>query len=315
MNTLTAIKRETFPMTSVEDWLKLRAKDVTSTEVSALFGLSPYVTPFELWHRKKSAEVVEIQPNERMKWGTRLQDSIAAGIAEDQKWNVLKRDSYERLPDQRLGASFDFTIIGGVAGDGLLEIKNVDPLVVRDEWVIEGDDVEAPPHVEMQVQHQLLVSGLQYAYIGALVGGNHAVLIRREPIPSIIESIIAKTEEFWESIAAGREPKPDFSRDSDFITKLYKNVRPGSVVDVSADPQIAALAEAYGEAGAAIKEQEAIRKGIKAKLLMKIGDSEKAKGTGFTISASTVAPAPVAAYTRASYRDFRVSFKTGKKED
>ncbi len=315
MDAIASVKRESFPMTSVKEWLELRTKDITSTEIAALFGLSPYLTPFELWHRKKAGEVVQIEPNERMKWGTRLQDSIAAGIAEDQKWNVLKRDNYERLPEQRLGSSFDFTIVGGVSGDGLLEIKNVDPRVVRDEWVIEGDDVEAPPHVEMQVQHQLLVSGLQYAYIGALVGGNHAVLIRREPIRNILESIIAKTEEFWESIDANKAPKPDFSKDSEFIAKLYQSVRPGSVIDVSGDTQIAALAEAYGEEGAAMKEHDAKRKEIKAKLLMKIGDAEKAKGNGFTISASAIKETDVKAFTRAAYRDFRVTFKMGKKED
>ena len=308
---IATIKRESIACSSTEDWLKLRAHDITSTEVPALFGLSPYVTPFELWHRKRSGNVVEIEQNERMKWGTRLQDSIALGIAEDQKWKVSRRAQYGRLPELRLGASFDFTIHDD-AGDGLLEIKNVDPLVLRDEWVVEDEEVEAPAHIEMQVQHQLLVSGLPYAYIGALIGGNRSVLIRREPAAGIFDSILERAEGFWKSIDQGNEPKPDFSRDADFITKLYRAVRPGSVVDVTKDAEAAALVAKYKASMAARDAAETMRKEHKARLLMKIGDAEKATGEGWSISASAIKSTRVEAYDRAAYRDFRVNFKKSK---
>lgn len=74
--------------TDKQEWLKKRLDDITSTEVSALFGLSPYSTEFELWHRKKSREVVELASNERMVWGSRLESAIAGGIASDQGWEV-----------------------------------------------------------------------------------------------------------------------------------------------------------------------------------------------------------------------------------
>ncbi|MGH9462453.1 MAG: YqaJ viral recombinase family protein [Vicinamibacteria bacterium] len=308
-------KRESLTPASVEDFHRLRARDVTSTEVAALFGLSPYVTPFELWHRKRAGDVAEIESNDRMKWGTRLQDSIAAGLAEDQGWTVRRRPQYERLPDRRLGASFDFTIVGGPQGDGLLEVKNVDSLVLRDEWIVEEDSVEAPPHIEMQVQHQLLVSGLPYAYIGALVGGNRAVLIRREPAPEIVANILVRAEDFWQSVETGKEPKPDFSRDSAFIAKLYRDVKPGRVIDVAEDAEIAELVATYKASKTARDEHEAKRGEVKARLLMKIGDAEKAIGNGWSISAGAVKASRVEAYDRAAYRDFRVNSKKPKKED
>ena len=303
---------EIFKTTSTEEWQRLRSRDITSTESAALFGLSPYVTPFELWHRKRAGEIVELEPNERMKWGTRLQDPIAAGIAEDQGWKIQRRAQYERLPDRRLGASFDFTITGGDGGDGLLEIKNVDPLILRDEWVVDDDEIEAPPHIEMQVQHQLLVSGLPYAYIGALVGGNRTFLIRREPAPGIHESILAKAADFWKSVDAGAAPKPDFARDADFIAKLYRTVKPGRVIDVAGDEEIDDLVGNYRQCREAIEEHEAHKKEIKARLLTKIGDAEKALGKGFSISAGAVKSTRVEAYDRAGYRDFRVTVKKSK---
>jgi predicted phage-related endonuclease len=62
---------------SQDHWLQLRTQDVTSTESAALFGMSPYVTQFELWHRKKSGEQPEFKTNERMRWGNRLEAAIA----------------------------------------------------------------------------------------------------------------------------------------------------------------------------------------------------------------------------------------------
>ena len=301
--------RESIAGSSREDWLKLRTKDITSTEISALFGLSPYLTPFELWHRKKAGDVVDFEPSERMKWGTRLQDAIAAGLAEDKKWKVQKREQYERLPDKKLGASYDFTVDAGDEGQGLLEIKNVDPSVVRNEWVIDGDDVEAPPHIEMQVQHQLLVSGLPFAYIGALIGGNRGVLIRRAPADGILVSILEKTEKFWKSIEANEPPKPDFTKDAEFLRSLYQTVNPGKVVDLENDEELTDLAMHYQQCQAALAEHEAHRKEIQARIFQKIGDAEKAKGKGFSVSAGTVKETRVEAYDRAAYRGFRVNWK------
>ena len=301
--------RESIAGSSREDWLKLRTKDITSTEISALFGLSPYLTPFELWHRKKAGDVVDFEPSERMKWGTRLQDAIAAGLAEDKKWKVQKREQYERLPDKKLGASYDFTVDAGDEGQGLLEIKNVDPSVVRNEWVIDGDDVEAPPHIEMQVQHQLLVSGLPFAYIGALIGGNRGVLIRRAPADGILVSILEKTEKFWKSIDANEPPTPDFTKDAEFLRSLYQTVHPGKVVDLERDNEFTVLAEEYKAVSKKFSDAEAQKKSIQAQMFAKIGDAEKAKGNGFSVSAGPVKATVVEAYERAAYRGFRVNWK------
>ena len=72
---------ETINPTDKKHWLECRTKDITSTEIAGLFGFSPYTTEFEIWHTKKAGTIVEIAGNERMKWGTALQDAIAAEIA------------------------------------------------------------------------------------------------------------------------------------------------------------------------------------------------------------------------------------------
>lgn len=309
MGALTVAKESVIPATR-EEWLGLRTRDITSTECAALFGISPYITLFELWHRKRDGSVVEIQASDRMKWGTRLQDSIALGLGEDHGLTVAKRPQYERLPDLRLGASYDFTVMGP-AGDeeAILEVKNVDRYVAAEGWLTEGDDVEAPPHIELQVQHQLLVSGLRYAYIGALVGGNRAVLIRRERAEDVIAGIKAKAAEFWASIAAGKAPEPDFERDAAYIKSLYQTVRPGTVLDATSDAELATLAAQYKDAKASVDAAAKAVEGIKAQMLTRIGDAEKVLGIGWSISAGIVKGAHIEAHDRPAYRAIRVNLK------
>lgn len=296
--------RETIFPKNEQEWLELRLHDITSTEISALYGLSPYATEFELYHQKRNKQIVEFDIGERGKWGQRLQDSIAHGIADEQGWQIRKMTEYMCMPDHFMGASFDFAI----GDDGLLEIKNVDSLVFRDTWDVDGNNIEAPPHIELQVQHQLEVSGRKFAYIGALIGGNRLELIKREPDQAIINNMKSKVKAFMAAVAEGHEPKPDFSRDMEIISKIYGYSEPGSVLDARGNPQVVLLANEYRAIGEQIKILETSKSEKKAKLLMAIGNAEKTLGDGFSISAKAVEGKRVEAYDRKSYRDFRVNW-------
>lgn len=290
----------------------MRSLDLTSTEIGALFGISPYVTEFELWHRKKEGRIVQVDPNERIKWGTRLQDAIAFGIAEDKGWVVRRKSEYIRIPELRLGASFDYEIPPGQneSHGQLLEIKNVDSLIYRDGWLIDGDNIEAPPHIEMQVQHQLLVSGCELAYIGALVGGNRVVLIEREADDKVQNAILMAASRFWQSIDENKPPQPNFKRDADFIKELYSNATIGKHID--ATERISALVADHERWNHQEKEAKLEKEGIKAELLTLIGDAEKVVDPRFTISLGMVGPAHIE-YEREAYRNFRIFPKKEKK--
>lgn len=298
---------ETIVPESEQAWLTLRTLDVTSTESSALFGISPYATVFDLFHRKRNRLVVQIEKSERLVWGNRLQDAIANGIAQDEGWDIRRMDEYVRDTDLRMGSSFDFAI----GDEGLLEIKNVDAFAFREGWIIDADSLEAPPHIEMQVQHQLGLTGRKFAYIGALIGGNRVVLMKREPDTQIIDKLKVAISNFWAAVAAGVAPSPDFVRDAEVIARLYNHAEPGKILNAQDDAEILALAQEYQQAAAQAKAAEEARDAAKAKLLMRIGDCEKVLGQGFTISAGVVAGGPVA-YERKPYRGFRISWRKGQ---
>lgn len=288
-----------------EEWHSMRAQDITSTDIAALFGISPWLTEYELWHRKKNATIVELAPNPRMTWGNRLQDAIALGIAEDYKFSVRPMKEYIRLYAWRMGSSFDYA----VEPNSILEVKNVDSLAYKDGWLIDGDSIEAPPHIELQGQYQMLVSGREALYIGALIGGNRVTLIQRMADPDIHAAIKVKVAAFWSSIDENKEPAPDFKADASFIAKMNGYAEPGKIMNAAGDAHLAGLVRDYKEWGQKATSAAAEKDGIRAQILTLIGDAEKVQGDGYTISAGVKPPTLVEAFTRKAYRDFRVYIK------
>lgn len=282
--------REIHSYTSEKEWLALRTKDITSTESAALFGMSPYVTHFDLWHRKRTGIVPEFEVNERMLAGQFLEPAIAALIAHRQGWQIQPMKTYQRLAVIRAGSSFDFEIIGGEPTH--LEIKNVDYMAFRDGWLIEDGFVEAPAHIEMQVQHQMMVSGYRKSFIGALIGGNRIELIERERDEKVIAAIRHRIAEFWQSIADGREPDPIMPSDADAVIRMNAFAEPGKILDAGSDEKITALVQRYKAQSAQAKQAEEDAKVTKAELLTAIGDAEKVLLNGYSISAGIVADSP-----------------------
>lgn len=294
-------------------WKQLRCLDVTSTEIAALFGCSPYITAFELWHRKKTQEIPEFTVSERMKWGTRLEAAIAAGVGEDNNWNIAPFKDYGRIPELRIGSSFDFHFEtrSSPMDHGLLEIKNVDPMAFKDGWIVDGDDVEAPLHIELQVQHQMLVSGHSQAFIAALVGGNKVVLIKRLPDEKTALAIGYKVKEFWASIDADKPPEPNFAQDAVFISQLYNIAKPGRIAQVNGNARILELVQSYKDASAIEKAAKEQKDAAKAELLMMSNEAEKMISDEFTISMGMVGPAHVE-YDREGYRLFKINWRKPK---
>ena len=301
------------------EWHALRAEDVTSTESPALFGLSPYLTEYELHWRKRERSAVQMEPTERMTWGLRLQGAIAAGVAEDKHWLIedQSRRYYRHPKVPRMGCSLDY-IARDVArlGDtyGIMEVKNLDALAYRDGWMVHDDgEIEAPAHIELQVQHQLEVTGLGWAAIVALVGGNTARVLLRERDAKIGSRIVSAIGAFWRDVDAGKPPAPDFARDADFVRARHQAVTPrAEPVDLRANNRLAEVCAAYKRAAAAESAARTEKEAAGAEILTLIGDADRAMAQGFTISAGIVAGGPVA-YERKPYRNLRVYEKKDAK--
>jgi putative phage-type endonuclease len=294
---------------SREDWLKLRTEDITSTEIAALFSLSPYKTALEVYAEKSGKLSDSFKESERTKWGNLLQDAIASGVAEDKGLTIQKRTCYTRITERRIGASFDFEIIGDPRGPGILEIKNVDSLVFRNSWSEFDGVVEAPSHIELQLQHQLLVSGFKWGIIAALVGGNTLKLIEREANPALQNTILDTVARFWVAVDEGKAPAPIYPRDAAVITRMHQQAAAGTEAVIEDGSPVNAFVADYFQASAEAKAAEERKETAKAQILEAIGETEKIYGHGWTISAAEIAAKEIPATMRKAYRSFRITQK------
>lgn len=325
------------------EWLKLRHTCVSSTESAALFGMSPYMTAFELALEKQKPEPQEFEGTERMRWGTRLQDAIAEGIAEDYGVAVKPQRGYAIHASGRMGSSFDYEIVGvgpgwsyvstnrenGVDGawlhvdgrklasdvllnwfskhgPGILEIKNVDSLVYKNEWA------DAPPdHIDIQLQHELECIRHNWGVLGVLVGGNRAELVIRERDATVGRVLVNKINAFWAALKRGELPDPVMPQDAGLIIALYKFSDPEKFLDAQGNAEFVKLCESYAKAAAEEKAAETAKEVAKAGILQMMKSAEKAATQGYNVSTWNVAETPVS-FVRPAYRGFRLTKKKVK---
>jgi putative phage-type endonuclease len=269
-------------------WHQLRAQHIGGSETAALFGEHPQLTRYELWHIKAGLlPAPNLSDNDRVFWGTVLEPAIAGGVAARTGWRVRKVRSYfSCLPDLALGASLDYEIVAHDRGPGVLEIKTADWLVAK-EW-----GGEPPLSYELQLQSYMGCTGRPWGVMAVLVGGNDLRLFEYERRPKTVALIREAAGRFWQSIAAGVPPQPDFEQDGAAISKLYGNAAAGKITDLTGHNRLADLVLEYRAASAEEAEGKRIRERARAEILMLAGDAETVLCGEWRLSLGAVAAAP-----------------------
>lgn len=160
------------------EWEQARAGlCITATEIAAVVGLSPWQSPFSLWHKKAGMPSPPFESNPAMEWGNRLEDAVAQKWVDEHQdttevlsagtWRHRDRDWQRATPDRI------FTpLTGWMARPGelpqLLEVKT-SPF--GDDWGPSGSD-EIPVYYRCQIQWQLDTLGLKVCHVALLVSGH-----------------------------------------------------------------------------------------------------------------------------------------------
>ncbi len=287
----------------------IRATRIGASEVGAVFGLDPYCTRYELWHRKNGTLPEEdLSDNDHVFWGTVLEPAVASGVAQREGWTVRKvhRDSpHPSLP--HLGASLDYEIVRHADGPGALEIKTADRYAFK-HW----DDGQPPLRYQLQLQTQLACTGRRWGAIAVLVGGNDLHVYRFAQHEAAISRVVSEVDAFWRSLLEGREPQPDWQADAETIIRLHSTTEAGKVINCSQSEHFTALCETYDLLRQRRSADEKQQKAIKAEILTYMGDAQTALGHGCKVTTRDVAGQNVPAFTRRGFRDFRVTL-TGDK--
>ena len=281
------------PQSAIVD-ATFRANHVGAGEVSALFGCSPWLTEFELWHRKvgniATPEFNAVADNgtpenERVYWGVRLEAAIIEAAKE--RYGYVDRPPADPplTNGKGLGGHPDRRVICPERGPGIIETKMADWLV-RKGW---GD--EPPMNYLLQGNTYAGLDGVAWFDTLVLVGGNKMERFCNDFRPKLYAEAERRVEAFWRSIADNSPPKPDYTRDGGAIAELFADAG-DTLIDLRGDNLAMVAAAEWVNAKAEVKAAQTRVDAAQAELFEKLGDNGVGLLDGFTIKATPVAASP-----------------------
>ncbi|BEV44731.1 YqaJ viral recombinase family protein [Afipia carboxidovorans] len=271
------------PVTDRESWLALRQQDVTASVVGALFGCHPYVSLYGLYMEKTGGATADEQ-TPFLEWRLILESAVAAAVERQRpEWKIVKATEYLRDPEARIGATPDFYIHGDPRGLGVLQTKTVDPRGFRLHWQ------EQPPFwIALQNATELMLEQkAAFGAVAALVIDPYKLECPIFDIPrhAGVEARIREgVSDFWDAVAFGEVPDPDFSRDADLLAAIEPDVIEGKRIDLTGDNHLPILLAERAELKARVKPDLDRIDAIEAEVRFKMGDAEIAMIDGFRLT-------------------------------
>lgn len=205
------------------EWLAARRLGIGASDAAALYGESPWQSPLALYADKRGLTAVENENvPEFIKWGLKLEPVIAQEFGDETGREVVKVPPFTIERDLDHGCLFatpdgkQITTIGGQAAVGVLELKTTNQFK-RADWQ-EG----IPLYYQIQVQHQLMVTGLAYGSVAVLIGGSEFLWADVARNDGFIEDLRRRALEFWARVEAGEPPPADASEATkDALSRMY----------------------------------------------------------------------------------------------
>ncbi len=268
-----------------EEWLARRRPNINGSEVAALFGLNPYMSPFALYAGKAGLADMAVPDSDVLRRGRILEPAVAAAVTEERpEWKIQKAAEYLWSPDWRLGCTPDFYIHCGARGTGVLQAKTAAKPVFEEDWQ------DGPPQwIVLQTLQEMMLEDVAWGVIAALVMSSYTVELRLyefERHAPAEKRIIAKAAAFWADVDAGRQPKIDYAEDGDVIKALFPR-DDGTTLDLTGDNRMPALLEEFETFSAMGKHAEGKLKAVKAEIAAKLGDAATAMLPGWQVTNKT----------------------------
>lgn len=264
-----------------DQWLDVRKGGIGSSDAAAAVGLNPYKSRLELWMEKtgRDGNLPKIDPNDEsspMYWGTLLESIVAAHYTRRTGNPARRINAVLQHPEHPwMLANIDREVVKSPDVQ-LLECKTAGIHGSR-LW---RDGV--PEYVQLQVMHQLAVTGKQAADVAVLLGGQDLEIYRIERDELMISRLIALEFQFWRYVVLDQAPPADGSDSADVALRCLYPKDSGQTLDLSQDTEMAEtfadllavrqLLETHTLREAELKQQIQQRMGDATKVLFETGD-------------------------------------------
>ncbi|MBX9409701.1 YqaJ viral recombinase family protein [Pseudomonas baetica] len=261
-----------------EEWLAVRKQGLGSSDAAAAVGLNPYKSQLELWLEKtgRDTSLPKLDPQDEDSpayWGNILEPIVAAHYSRRSGHRVRRINAVLQHPEPQLKwmlANIDREVIGAPEVQ-ILECKTAGINGAR-FWK-EG----VPEYVQLQVMHQLAVTGKQAADVAVLLGGQHLEVHRIERDESMIARLIDLERLFWDYVVSDTPPPADGTASAEAALRCLYPEDNGQTLDFS---QHTELASTYLELKAVrqrIAQQETREARLKQALQQAMGEASRAE--------------------------------------
>ncbi|WP_414449796.1 YqaJ viral recombinase family protein [Burkholderia sp. 22PA0099] len=265
---------ETKDMSRV-DWLEVRKSGIGGSDAAAAVGLSPYQSMLELWLVKtgRDANLLKPDPNdttEPVYWGTLLEPIVAASYTK-QTGNRVRRVNamlqHSSIP--WMLANVDREVVGN-QNVQLLECKTAGEFGAR-LW-----RAGVPEYVQIQVQHQLCVTGKQAADVAVLLCGQQLDVHRIERDDALIARLIELEAAFWRYVETDTPPPADGSESADrALRSLYPGT--GGNVDFTDDRRLSSAFADLIAVRSEIETRQAVEAQLKQTIAQAMAEADRAQ--------------------------------------
>lgn len=258
-----------------QDWLQVRKQGIGSSDAAAAVGLNPYKSRLELWLEKtgRDEHLPKTDPNDDsspMYWGTLLEPIVAAHYTRRTGNRLRRVNAVLQHPEHPwMLANIDREVVGA-ADVQILECKTAG--IHGSRLWSEG----VPEYVQLQVMHQLAVTGKAVADVAVLMGGQELKIYRIERNATLIEQLIDLEQAFWSHVERDVPPPADGSDSADLALRTLYPQDTGSVVDLSDDLELSGVFSDLLAVRDTMARQAALESQLKQRIQQRMGDASKA---------------------------------------
>lgn len=252
-----------------DEWLTARRDGITATDVVKIVGESRYGSAFDVYLDKTSFVVDEV--TEAGEWGQYLEAVIADRWAELNGLKVRRVGLLAHVTDGWMRASLDRLVSDCPdSDDGRCGVE----IKTRNAFVLDDWQTSVPESVNVQVQWQLAVTGLDHMHVAALIGGQRLIAHTITPDPVLIDWLKAQAELVWHAVVTQTPPVIDPAMVTvGLLNRMHPDRSGAAVVDGQRARQL--LAE-YADTADGAKAFDETQRAIKTELIAMLGDAEDA---------------------------------------
>jgi len=255
-----------------DDWLEDRQLGIGGSEAAGVVGLDDYQSPLSIWSRKRGLMADYLIGNEAMEFGREFEPILVRKVQERTGYRVIHWPQTLRcvhVDYEWMRCTPDGLAESDISpGLGLVQIKTTSDRMMT-EWVEDG----VPLRVQVQVQHEMAVTGARWAIVGVLFGGQKFLTINLERDDEFIEQLIEAESAFWNMVQSGEMPAADgLDATEAAIKQLYPRVIHEQTFTLPVEAE--AIDQELQDIASGIEELEKRRAELRNQIRLWIGEYE-----------------------------------------